>query len=201
LTTLADGRVVVLFNNETGDSTNVTTLDYVIVDPRGTTINGDAGNNTIVGRLDASTINGLGGDDMLIGMNHNDVLSGNAGADTLVGGLGRDKLFGGPGADTFRFNLPRESLVRAPDQIMDFHRGQHDQIDLSNIDANTHLDGDQAFHFIGTHAFHHRAGELHIVRLGAGHLFAEGDVNGDGRADFRIDVHGANTLVHGDFVL
>jgi Ca2+-binding RTX toxin-like protein len=201
LTTLADGRVVVLFDNETGDSTNVTTLDYVIVDPRGTTMNGDSGNNAIVGRLDASTINGLGGDDMLIGMNHNDILSGNAGADTLVGGLGKDKLFGGPGADTFRFNTPRESLVRASDQIIDFRRGQHDKIDLSNIDANTHTDGDQAFHFIGTQGFHHRAGELHIVRLGIGHLLVEGDVNGDGHADFRIDVHGASTLGHGDFIL
>ena len=60
--------------------------------------------------------------------------------------------------------------------------------------------GDQAFHFIGAQSFHHRAGELHFVRA-VGHVFVEGDVNGDGRADFRIDIHGASTLSHSDFVL
>jgi Ca2+-binding RTX toxin-like protein len=201
LTTLADGRVAVLFNNETGDSTNVTTLDYVIVDPRGTTINGDGGDNTIVSRLGGATINGLAGNDMLIGMNGNDVLAGNAGADTLIGGMGTDRLFGGPGADTFRFSLPRESLLRAPDRIGDFHHAQHDLIDLSRIDANTRVTGDQAFHFIGAQPFHHQAGELHFVRQPGGHVFVEGDVNGDGHADFRIDVAGVTSLVHGDFVL
>jgi hypothetical protein len=49
-------------------------------------------------------------------------------------------------------------------------------------------------------SFHHRAGELHVVPQGIGHLFVEGDVNGDGHADFRIDVHGANTLADGDFI-
>jgi hypothetical protein len=34
-----------------------------------------------------------------------------------------------------------------------------------------------------------------------GQVFVEGDVNGNGRADFRIDVHGASTLFHNDFVL
>src|SRR4029079_4932526 len=40
MTTLTDGRVVVIFNNETGDATNLSTLDYVILDPREPTING-----------------------------------------------------------------------------------------------------------------------------------------------------------------
>jgi len=29
----------------------------------------------------------------------------------------------------------------------------------------------------------------------------EGDINGDGKADFRVEVHGVGTLLAGDFVL
>jgi Ca2+-binding RTX toxin-like protein len=195
LTTLHDGRVVVTFNNETGDSTNLTTLDEVILDPRDNTINGGNGNDTIVGRLDASTINGLAGDDHLIGMNANDVLSGDAGSDTLTGGLGKDRFFGGSGADSFDFNLPNESKVRSPDAIVDFHRLDHDKIDLSNIDADSRHVGDQSFHFIGAHGFSHHAGELRY----ANHIL-QGDVNGDGHADFEVHVN-AGSLVKGDFVL
>jgi Ca2+-binding RTX toxin-like protein len=199
--TLSDGRVVLAFNNETGDSTDLTTLDYVILDPRDKTINGTDGDDTIVGRLKASVINGLGGADVLTGMNAGDTLSGGAGADTLIGGKGRDTLFGGSDQDTFRFNLTNESKVKAADRIMDFHHGQGDLIDLSNIDADTEQMEHQAFHFIGKHNFHHKAGELHYVKEPHNHVFVEGDVNGDGRADFRIDVHHANHLIAGDFVL
>jgi Ca2+-binding RTX toxin-like protein len=80
--------VIVTFDNETGDSTNLTTLDYVILDPRNKTINGTGEDDTIVGRQDASTINGGSGDDRLTGMKANDVLNGGVGSDTLTGGLG-----------------------------------------------------------------------------------------------------------------
>ena len=64
VTTLADGRVAIAFSNETGDSTDQTKLDYVILDPRDTTILGTNGADTIlVGRLDGSTIQGFGGAD------------------------------------------------------------------------------------------------------------------------------------------
>ena len=82
------------------------------------------------------------------------------------------------------------------DVIQDFHRG--DDIDLSTIDAKQG-GADQAFHFIGTKAFTHHAGELRFSDLGATCL-VQGDTNGDGRADFDILVK-AGTLSHGDFVL
>ena len=81
--------------------------------------------------------------------------------------------------------------------ITDFHHAtaRRRRIDLSTIDANTHKHGNQAFHFIGSHHFGHNAGELryssHIV---------QGDVNGDGKADFDIHVN-ASHLVQGDFLL
>jgi hypothetical protein len=35
----------------------------------------------------------------------------------------------------------------------------------------------------------------------AGFITVEGDTNGDGKADFQIEVHGAGKLLAGDFVL
>ena len=51
------------------------------------------------------------------------------------------------------------------------------RIDLSGIDANSGLNGNQAFSFIGTAAFSHTAGELHYAVTRAGAVVS-GDVNG-----------------------
>jgi hypothetical protein len=85
------------------------------------------------------------------------------------------------------------------DVILDFSSVEFDEIDLSGIDAKKG-GADNAFHFIGHKAFHHKAGELHYLNKGA-FLLVEGDVNGDGKADFQIEVHGVATLAPGDFFL
>jgi serralysin len=98
--------------------------------------------------------------------------------------------------DTFDFNSIKETVKGSSrDQILDFSHSQGDKIDLSTIDAKTHASGNQAFHFIGTHAFAHHDGELRF----ANHIL-QGDVNGDGKADFEIHVN-ATSLVAGDFTL
>jgi serralysin len=81
------------------------------------------------------------------------------------------------------------------DQILDFVRAQGDKIDLAGIDAKTHTAHNNAFHFIGAAAFHHHDGEL---RCAGGVI--QGDVNGDGKADFEIHVNLA-TLIGTDFIL
>ncbi len=81
------------------------------------------------------------------------------------------------------------------DQITDFSSLEHDHIDLAGIDANTQATGDQAFGFIGSAAFSGVAGQLRY----AAHSL-EGDINGDGVADFRIHVNVAS-LQHGDLIL
>jgi Ca2+-binding RTX toxin-like protein len=207
LSTLDDGRVVLAFTNGPADpNTAVTTLDYIIFDPRETTINGSDGPDTIVGRKEASIINGLGNFDFLFGMSGNDKLDGGTADDILAGGKGKDQLIGGTENDTFDFNAVNESKRGAPDVIKDFDfGGDPDFIDLRDIDARKG-GADNKFKFIGTQHFHHKAGELHYTKFNKpGHdhdkTVVEGDVNGDGRADLQIILTGLHHLKAGDFIL
>ena len=148
--------------------------------------------------------NAVGGDgsDLLIGNSVGNTLIGNAGADTLLGKRGADLLSGGGNNDIFDFNRANESGKGANrDVISDFggFAGQFDKIDLLGIDAKQG-GGNQAFAFIGSARFHDKAGELHVLNKG-GFLLVEGDINGDGRADFQIEVHGTASLSAGDFFL
>ena len=70
------------------------------------------------------------------------------------------------------------------DVITDFNQAEGDVIDLSGIDA---IAGgtDDAFAFLGTGAFTGTAGELRYFVYN-GNTFVEGDVDGDGAADFMI---------------
>jgi hypothetical protein len=129
------------------------------------------------------------------------LLTGNSAANVLTGSTGADSLVGGGGADRFDFNAVAETGKTAltRDVITDFIRGI-DRIDLSSIDANSRVAGNQVFKFIGTQAFHETAGELRFSVSGTNRI-VEGDINGDGRADFQIAVTGSGTLTGGDFVL
>jgi Ca2+-binding RTX toxin-like protein len=127
----------------------------------------------------------------------NNVLTGGPGADTLTGGAGADTLTGGAGADHFVFS---SADFGTTDEITDFSHAAGDKIDLSAIDANTTINKDQAFTFIGTGAFTHVAAQLHYT-ISGGAMLLSGDVNGDGVADFTIKVDGVGGLVNGDFIL
>lgn len=134
----------------------------------------------------SNLLKGLGGDDQIAGRGGNDV---------LTGGRGMDLLQGDSGADRFHFNGVFESAVGARrDVILDFTDG--DKIDLRDIDANAGRGGNQAFSFIGGNGFSGDAGEL---RFEGG--VVSGDVNGDGRADFEIEVRGLGSLFRSDFLL
>jgi Ca2+-binding RTX toxin-like protein len=158
-------------------------------------VTGSAFNDQLTGNAIANQLTGGAGNDTLSGAAGNDHLDGGAGNDFLVGGSGKDTLTGGDGADTFAFKSVQDSAPGHEDQIIDFSSAQGDHIDLSGIDANTNVAGDEAFGYIGSAAFSDVAGQLRY----ADH-FLEGDVNGDGTADFRIHVNVAS-LQHGDFVL
>lgn len=146
---------------------------------------GSGGVDLLIGSIAADQIEGRGGRDVIYAGDGNDLIIGGAGADTLVGGNG---------ADIFRYtalsDAPRSGGILAPlnrETILDFSMQQGDRIDLTAIDANSLLAGDQAFRFIAAQAFTHTAGEL---RYNGGILM--GDVNGDGIADFEIQLFDAS---------
>ncbi|MAW85991.1 MAG: hypothetical protein CMJ42_05615 [Phyllobacteriaceae bacterium] len=130
-----------------------------------------------------------------------DILLGNNGNDTLRGRAGRDILYGGNDDDTFAyFSVADAGLLFADrDRIQDFSNGD-DRIDLSAVDADTGTAGNQAFTYVGRF-FSGTAGELRSYE-NVGLTFIEGDVDGDGSADFRIELLGTGLGIDGsDFVL
>lgn len=130
----------------------------------------------------------------------NDTLIGGAKDDQFYGRMGQDVMTGGGGNDTFYFRAVGESTVAAMDHITDFNTGDH--IDLSAIDASTTHSGNDAFTFIGEAVFNHVAGELHVTGAGSNWI-VEGDVDGDGVADFAIAVTtiGGYSFTPNDFIL
>lgn len=163
---------------------------------------GTAKNDTLVGTDDADTLYGLAGKDSLKGNGGDDILNGGAGNDILLGGAGRDKLTGASGADKFVFaggDFGGATKASA-DVITDFKHAQGDRIDLSAVDANSLVAGDQAFTFIGKATFGGHAGELRYSVVG-GSAVVLGDTNGDAHADFAILLTKVTALVAGDFLL
>jgi len=129
-------------------------------------------------------------------------LSGGAGDDRLVGSAGVDIFLGGAGADRFAFAAASHSVVGAnADRIGDFIRTEGDRIDLSAVDANTAIAGDQAFSFIGSGLYTGVAGQLRFAVTSPGTTTIAGDLNGDGASDFHIALTGAIALAAADFVL
>jgi Ca2+-binding RTX toxin-like protein len=144
-------------------------------------------------------LTGTGGNDTLVGLSGNDFIIGGGGNDYINSGAGDDTVSGGAGADSFVFS---NNNVTGGGQttILDFSEAQGDKINVHAIDANTALAGDQNFHFIGTAAFSHTAGELHYTVVGSD-AYVSGDVNGDGVADFTIHLANVHSLMSSDFIL
>ncbi|WP_343718488.1 calcium-binding protein, partial [Inquilinus sp.] len=164
----------------------------------GTGSGGNAAGDTYVS---IENVNGSKAGDTLIGSGGANALNGYEGNDVIQGGAGKDTLTGGIGADRFVYAATGDSVVGAnADRITDFSHAQGDRIDLSAIDANTGAAGDQAFAFIGSGLFTGVAGQLRFTQ-GGGVTTVAGDVNGDGAADFHIQLTGTIALVAADFVL
>jgi Ca2+-binding RTX toxin-like protein len=184
---------------------------------------GSSFNDIILGSTEANSIKGGHGDDRIYGLDGDDVIAGGSGNDAIhagsgndsinggggnddiTGRLGADVMTGGTGADIFRYYNPTDGvfdsgLAQADrDLITDFKSGQ-DDLDFSAMDANQATDGDDAFIFLGTDKFSGEAGELRYQINNKVTVLA-GDVDGDGKADFKIDLSGKIDLTELDFVL
>lgn len=139
------------------------------------------------------------GDDILTGMGGNDTVVGGAGNDKLAGNGGSDLLSGGSGSDTFVFDRYYPT-TGGTDTIFDFSVAEKDLINVHSIDANTNTTAGDDFTFIGTQAFHNVAGELRYTVEG-GNAIVQGDLNGDGTADFTIKLLNVTSLSSSDFIL
>ena len=201
--TIANGVVI---ENATGDEGN----DILIGNSAANVLTGDEGDDSLLGRAGNDTLNGgnhddtLDGgdnDDTLNGNNHDDVLNGGAGNDTLNGNNHADVLNGGAGNDVMTGGNHKDMFVfteiGGADRIMDFNRGAGEKIDLSAIDAVAG-GADNAFTFIGGTAFTGSAGQLRAYISGS-QFFVEGDVDGNGVADFSIQTN--MLMLSSDFIL
>lgn len=162
---------------------------------------GDAEGDSLAG---IEILSGSQGNDVLTGSAVTDTLQGWNGNDVLRGGAGKDVLTGGAGTDRFVFTALSDSVYGTDaDRITDFTHAQGDKIDLSAIDANTALPGDQAFQFIGGSNYipNHQPGQLRFAITTPTTTTIAGDVDGDGVSDFHIILSGHITPVAGDFVL
>lgn len=191
--------VIVLQGTYTTGSFGLSGRDISI--SQGSTNPGTTGNDTINGTAGNDDLSGGDGNDKLLGKDGNDLLDGGTGNDTLTGGRGADTLTGGEGADRFVYAGIWDSTPGNlyHDQVLDFSHAEGDKIDLSAIDANPVLAGNQAFTLITTD-FTGSAGE---VRYDAGLGLVLADLNGDGLTDIEIAFVGTvpTSLVAADFIL
>jgi len=154
------------------------------------TLRGAGGNDTVQGGAGNDLLGGGNGNDVVRGDQGNDAIYGGGGNDTMIGGSEGDLIFGGGGEDTFVFELVSDSVLTNRDTLADFVTAV-DHVDLSLIDANNTVAGDQAFNYLGNAAFA-AAGDLRFVTDGTDG-FLIGDVDGDGAADLNIRLLGVTT--------
>jgi trimeric autotransporter adhesin len=172
------------------------------------TLGSDVENLTLTG---SSAINGTGNglDNIITGNSAANVLMGGDGNDTIHGGGGADMLTGGVGNDTFTFTDISDSLPGSADTITDFTtndgEGSDDQIDLSGIDADTSVAGDQAFTIDTSTPSGPFTPAAHSIWLsatanpdGSDDWILYGDVNGDTTADFELHFHTATQTLQLD---
>jgi serralysin len=151
---------------------------------------GGNGLDTIDGGDGLDRLYGEDGSDTLYGGVGSDILDGGAGDDFIYGGIGNDTLTGGSGADRFVFLAESFTTPLQTDTILDFNVSDGDVLDMSAIDANASIAGDQAFSRVGS--FTGVAGQATVV-FANNQTIIRFDLNGDRATDFQIRLDGDHT--------
>ncbi|MEK7351877.1 MAG: M10 family metallopeptidase C-terminal domain-containing protein, partial [Nitrospirota bacterium] len=145
-----------------------------------------------------------------------DTINGGEGNDKLIGGARADLLTGGSGSDTFVYKTDSKCTVddspyklgdpiaspyavgsrKTWDIITDFQSGQ-DKIDLSQLNAFLKGPGPSQLTFSNTTTTDAQAGmsnasRAHAVWTNNDGKFLYADINGDGKADMKIQVSGVD---------
>ena len=160
-------------SNAQGSDTALSSIDYTL----GTAVE----HLTLLGSADRAATGNTGANR----------LTGNAGDNLITGNGGADVLKGNLGADTFRYLALSDSRSAATDRIDDFNLSQGDVVDISAIDADAGVGGDQAFDAqIGAGTTFSVAGQYRFSAVSGGFL-AEFNAGGDADAEFAIRFLGA----------
>jgi VCBS repeat-containing protein len=163
-------------------------------------LTGTAGADTLTGSSQQEIISGLGGNDNLKGEGNNDILIGGGGADTLSGGSGAD-IFIYTSIDDSSFVEQSDSTANR-DTIKDFTQGT-DKIDLSAIDANTTISGNQAFTGLspGGNTTSYTTGVLYWWTNQYNETILIANVDSDSTIELYIRITGSISLTTSDFNL
>lgn len=159
----------------------------------------DGSVENLIGGSASDRLTGSAGGNRIEGGKGNDIINGLSGPDTLVGGPGKDIIDCGAepsnNIDTVVYSLASDSPVgTGRDEILNLKAG--DKINLSAIDANTAVSGDQAFLFNSKTP---RANSIWYTNIGAD-IIVKGSVNGKTAANFEILVKGRTSLAATDFI-
>ena len=162
------------------------------------TFNAGAGNDVVQGGDGNDIVSGGDGNDTLLGGDGDDRLIGSAGDDILGGGDGADKLTGSSGRDIFIFTDSELGTTKLGehDVITDFQQGT-DKIDISALYDGGTYNGLKNGALTGGGSSAYKVGYY----SSGGKTWLEGDVNGDGTADWVIEMSGSYKLKGTDLLV
>ncbi len=162
------------------------------------TFNASAGNDVVQGGDGNDIISGGEGNDRLFGGDGDDRLVGSAGNDILGGGDGADKMTGSSGKDIFILTDSEIGTTKLGehDVITDFQQGT-DRIDISAL-----YDNGVVYGGLKNGALNGALSNANKVGYytSGGKTWVEGDVTGDGVADWVLEMNGAYKLKGSDII-
>ena len=160
-------------------------------------------NDNLRGGNEDNDIQAGGFSDRLFGRGGDDTLDGGGGADAIFGNSGADEMAGGAGRDRFIYFRVTETGVGEGqrDVITDFDAAAGETMEIRRFDADTTQGFRQAFDFIGADAFSNTAGELRFDQSSGLNTIVQADTNGDGLADFEIELTGLIALTEANFLI